>query len=508
VPLSWAAIALYSTSISLALEVGMTPSVGLNKFDLTLQYLGRASGGDGSPEFIRVERAMGKKSITDAHQLGVKFFRVAMTGYAPSTHGAPGDLDLWVKDPDQYWSAIDAMMADLRQNDIEIVPSLAFNSVQFPAMTGETTGDLFRNPNSRSWQLLSKYVTEFINRYRGKGLILFYELTNELNVSADIDLLGFCSKTQKPDACAVMSNFTTAELGAYTGRFSKLIKSLDPSALISSGFSVPRASAEHLRRHPATAGGKPDWTQDSVDELTTNMGIIHQDLDIISVHIYPGEELGRFGSPTAVDLITVVKRAADKLGKPLFVGEFGDKNIKTAGADSFVDRTLDEITELHVPYSAVWVWEFYQRKPYLTYDNVATQYNLEPGYTDRVLSHLTQTNEKFGVYPPENQANKPTPPIVVITWPLDCRSYAGDVPIQAVSSAQSAKIERVDFWLDDKKVDTALAPPYTANVRLEGLSAGDHRLAARAYDANGNVAEYRTVLRVGPSNPGQECPVR
>jgi len=282
-----------------------------------------------------------------------------------------------------------------------------------------------------------------------------------------------------------------------------LIKSLDPSALISSGFSVPRPAAEHLRRHPASAG-KVDWTQDSVDELTTNLGIIHQNLDIISVHIYPGEETGRFGRQGSVDLITVVKQAADKLGKPLFVGEFGDPHIKTAGADSFVDRTLDEIVALRVPYSAIWVWEFYQRKTYSTYDSGPTQFNIEPGYTDRVLQHLEQTNEKLGVHAPAKPSHD-NAPTVVITWPLDCRPYSGDVPVQAVSSAESGKVERVEFWLDDKKIDTAVAVPYSANLHPEGLSAGNHHLVAKAYDTSGNVGEYSTVLRVGNAPPGPEC---
>jgi hypothetical protein len=499
------AIALCVVSHSPALADMPQPSIGLTKVDLPLQYLGKASGGDGSPAYVRVERAMAEKAIADAHQLGVKFFRIDMPGYAPSTYGARGDLDLWIKDPDQYWRAIDTMMADLRQSDIKIVPILMFNSVQFPAMTGERTADLLRNPNSRSWQMLAKYVSQFVNRYRGSGVILFYELTAELNLAADIDLLGYCGKTQKPDACAVMSNFTTADLVAFTGRLSTLIKSLDPSALVESGFSVPRPAAEHLRQHPASVGGKVDWTQDSIDELTTNLAVIHKNMDIISVHLYPGQERGRFGSPMPVDLLGVIKKAADTLGKPLFIGEFGDEDIRTAGPGSFVDRTLDEIANLRVPYSTLWVWEFYQRKPYLTYDNSATLPNLEPGYTDRVLAHLIQTNEKFRVFPP---APDTTPPQVVITWPLDCRPYTGDVPAQAVASAASGRVERVEFWLDDKMVDRAVAPPYKTILPLEGLSGDSHRLVAKAYDTSGNVGEYRTVLRVADTTGGRECSVR
>ena len=463
-PLWLPVIAICVVFHSPALSAVPQPSVGFNKIDLAQQYLGEASGGDGSPAYVRVERAMAEKAIADAHRLGVRFFRIAMTGFAPSTYGAPGDLDLWIKNPNQYWDAIDTMMADLRRNNIKIIPVLMFNYLQFPAMTGESLTDLLRNPNSRSWQMLAKYVTQFIARYRGKGLIQFYELTNELNLDADIDLLHYCSIKQPSKVCAVTSNFTTADLVDFTGRFSGLIKSQDPSAVVSSGFSVPRPAAEHLRRHPASAGEKVDWTQNSVEELKANLAAINKNVDIISVHLYPGEDVAHFGSLKSVDMLGVIKQAADKIGKPLFVGEFGDKNIRAAGPGSFVDRMLDQIATLKVPYSALWVWEFYQRRPYLTYDNPNTWPNLEPGYTDRVLAHLTQTNEKFGVFPPTHDT---APPQVVITWPLDCRPYKGDVPAQAVASAASGSVARVEFWLDGREVESVATLPYSANLRIE-----------------------------------------
>lgn len=481
------------------------PSVGLNKFDLAQQYLGKSSGGDGSPEWMRLERAMAAKAIADAHQLGVKFFRVSITGYAPATHGATGDLDLWIKDPDRYWTVMDTMMADLRRSDIRLVATLMFSSVQFPAMTGETTGDLFRRPSSRSWQLLAKYVTEFVTRYRGNGIIMFYEMANELNLSADIDLLSYCKVKQKLEACAVMTNFTTDELDAFSARFTGLIKSLDPSALVTSGYAVPRAAAEHLRRHPATAG-KVDWTQDSPEELAANLALIHKSFDIISVHLYPSEENGRFNSATPVDVLSVIKRTADKIGKPLFIGEFGDLAIRTAGPGSFVDRTLDEVVQLHVPYSALWVWEFYQRKPYLTYDNPATMSNLEPGYTDRILAHLVATNKKLGVSSPLTAARDITPPRVIITWPVDCRPYNVDVPIQASASAATGAIAKVEFWVDDRKVGTVVTLPYTMSLKRDEPAQGDHHLAVKAYDTSGNMSEYHTLLRMGGAAARGNCP--
>jgi len=132
------------------------------------------------------------------------------------------------------------------------------------------------------------------------------------------------------------------------------VKSFDPEARVSSGFSTPRPAAEHLRRRPASQGGKPDWTQDSKEELFRNIAAIHRTTDIISVHVYPGQETGRFGSAQPVDIVRLLKEAADLAGKPLFIGEFGDSHIRQAAPGSFVDRTLDEIVALRIPYSALW----------------------------------------------------------------------------------------------------------------------------------------------------------
>src|SRR5215467_1933000 len=133
-------------------------TIGLNKFDLALQYIGRASGGNGSPAVIKVTRAMARKAITDAAHAGVSYFRIAASGFTPD------DLELWTADPAEYWKSLDQMMADLRAADICVIPVLAWNPVQFPAIAGERLSDMLDDPNSASWQLLERYVRDFVTR--------------------------------------------------------------------------------------------------------------------------------------------------------------------------------------------------------------------------------------------------------------------------------------------------------------------------------------------------------
>ena len=85
---------LQSKQAAPQISAPINASIGLNKVDLLIQYLGTASGGDGSAEYRRVTRAMGKKAIIDAHNIGLKYLRVAVAGYAPITYGQRGDLDL------------------------------------------------------------------------------------------------------------------------------------------------------------------------------------------------------------------------------------------------------------------------------------------------------------------------------------------------------------------------------------------------------------------------------
>jgi hypothetical protein len=109
------------------------------------------------------------------------------------------------------------------------------------------------------------------------------------------------------------------------------------------------------------------------------------------------------------------------------------------------------------------------------------------------------------VHGPARSTQDTTPPNVVIAWPLDCRSYAGDIPVQATASDDSGSVKRVEFWLDGGKVGTAVSPPYTATLGATALTPGEHKMTAKAYDSSGNFAEYSTQMLVGRAVPGGQC---
>ena len=212
------------------------PLLGVNKFDLLKQYTGTASAGDGSQAHRKVTSAMGRKAITDATDVGVSFMRIAATGFAPSFHGGRSDLELWLSNPTAYWAMVDQLMNDLDAVEMRAVFTLIWNREQFPAIAGETVGELLRNPNSRSYALAARYIREFIERYRDRRTILFYELTNELNLGADLDIVTRCQQTRNTKECAAEANYTSDEMVAFTGRVAKLVHAIDPGRAISSGL--------------------------------------------------------------------------------------------------------------------------------------------------------------------------------------------------------------------------------------------------------------------------------
>lgn len=485
---------------------GTGPGIGLNKFDLFLQYLGVASQGDGSAAYRQVTRAMARKAIVDAKNINVTYFRVSVTGFFPVVHGQKGNLDLWRSDPVAYWKVMDQMLADLDANGIKLIPVFVWNKVQFPAMTGETVTDLLVRSNSRSHALLVRYVTEFVGRYRSRSTILFYELTNELNLGVDLDQVSRCKRDYPPDRCAPQGNYTTEQMVAFTSSLALVIRRLDPARRVSSGFSTPRPAAESLRRKPEWLRGGADWTRDNRGALARNLLDIHQGMDIISVHLYPNRENRRFGVDE-LGLLGILKDTADQAGKPLFIGEFGGANGEGVGTDSFMDKMIERIDSLDVPYSAVWGWEFYQTAPHATRDTEATAYVIEPGYADRIISVLSRANHRQGKRQAKRMDKDTTPPNVVLTWPLPCATVKDGQLVHAVASDDRGRVDRVEFWLGSMRVAVDNTAPYQWQMDTGAMPNGEYSLHTRAYDTAGNVATMARTVFVGAPAEAAACAV-
>jgi Bacterial Ig domain len=476
---------LFLTGLLLAFALVASPMVtaatplGANKFDLLLQYEGYSDYTDRSDAYRKVTRAMGRKAIFDAKDAGFAFLRVSVSGFGGSDpKSAQRDmLKLWQSDPATYWRRVDEMFDDIDKANLQIVPTLLWNYTQFPALTGETTSDLIRNSSSASRALATRYVQDFVTRYKGRKTILFLELTNEFNLHADMDVHRHCvEKNPDPARCVSIGNFSQDDLDSFAHDMVGLLHRLDPAHQVSSGYAVPPPWAYHMALRPEW--NKPaGFVADSREDFDSNLAKLHRDFDIVSIHIYPVNPAVRFTRPqgSQADLIADAANLAHGLHKKLFVGEFGD----TSGATPFMQSVKALLDANTADYAAVWAWEFYQTSTFETFNTQPTQFNVEPGLRDDVITLLHR--------PPATPESAPGPR-VVLTWPLPCSHVSQPVQIAAVAADGDRPVSDVEFQVDGVSIGSVTTPPYHLTWDPAGKAAHTAHIKVIAHSQSKNTA--------------------
>src|SRR5262249_22466812 len=151
---------------------GDTP-IGVNMPDLLWDYLGIApTTADGARKIMDDARAAG---ITHARFIATVFWPIDLTG--------PNG---WISNPDGYFAAFDALVADAGARGLRLVPSLLWNQYLFPDYAGEKVGQLFV-PGTATRTIAESYIRAVVSRYRGHDTILFWEIGNEMDLPAAID---------------------------------------------------------------------------------------------------------------------------------------------------------------------------------------------------------------------------------------------------------------------------------------------------------------------------------
>src|SRR5262249_43886476 len=151
------------------------------------------------------------------------------------------------------------------------------------------------------------------------------------------------------------------------------IKRLDKRHLVTSGAADMRPSAWHIRegrrKHQQTNPADPndypmDWRKDTYAQYTEMLEFFNPPpLDVISVHQYPPGDDTPFWLTRDDDYAFALpwtRRASDAIGKPLFVGEFGQK-IVANGKEQDALWTKDFLKRVQTesaPISAFWSWEY------------------------------------------------------------------------------------------------------------------------------------------------------
>ena len=164
--------------------------------------------------------------------------------------------------------------------------------------------------------------------------------------------------------------FNTSSLVEYTHDLVGVVRSIDASRPISSGFSLARPTAWHQEACIAGSNPRLCGAIDSRRQWQEMLLRQHEAVDIISAHAYAGlrgcyfegfrSRLGcrRQGN---VSVLHAAAEAAASVGKPLYVGEFGGPSPNFTGpspsSQAFPEAVLRWQAERrpHV-LSSIWAW--------------------------------------------------------------------------------------------------------------------------------------------------------
>ena len=105
----------------------------------------------------------------------------------------------------------------------------------------ESTNAEVTNRSSIAWSLQTRYFKELVTRYKERKGVLFWELGNELNLQVNLPP-PWCGPTA---TSGTHQCFNTAQMVSYTQELVDVIRGIDPSRPISSGYAAGRQTEWH-----------------------------------------------------------------------------------------------------------------------------------------------------------------------------------------------------------------------------------------------------------------------
>lgn len=301
-------------------------AIGVNYFNCFLRTLAKAE--DTSYE-------QGFRLLGSNH---VPFVRFAACGFWPR------DMKLYREDPGEYFRRLDGVVKAAEASGVGLIASLCWLFSCIPDLAGEPM-DQWGNPQSRTHAFMRTYVREVVTRYKASPALWGWELGNEYGLQANLPnatehRARILPSLGTPATRSGRDDLTFEMARAAFVAFASEVRKHDPTRIIDSGDSFPRLEAWHIWKE-----GR--WKRDTMEQFAEMLTLNNPDpLDVISLHAYEDDDQ-RFA--VAMDV-------SRKLGKPVFVGEFGAQGTSPEQAAKF-RRLLKAIEDHGIPLAAVWVFD-------------------------------------------------------------------------------------------------------------------------------------------------------
>ncbi len=264
----------------------------------------------------------GTRVLACAAAHGLRVIRYITTGWNPVW------LNLWAKQPSEFWHGHDALFDAAQRCNVSLIPSLAWHALPFAALAGEPIQATFRK-DTQAHALLLQYVRAYVTRYRDHPSVLMWELGNEWNLAT--------ARGRMENRVFDSIDHLDEAMRELVG----LIKDADPRHLVGSGHAAPALDQ----------GRDLERQKDAFARL-------NRPVDVASLHIYsthhdPASALGTASVKEYLQAMAEV--AASELAQPLMVREFGESYDEHPDG-VFVREVLDAWTDGIFPLALVWSW--------------------------------------------------------------------------------------------------------------------------------------------------------
>ena len=334
-------------------------SPGLSVRDGVLMKDGQPYHGIGANYFSLASRVL--KHPNDSSSLSnltalagarIPFVRFMCGGFWPV------EQQLYLTNREVFFQRLDRVVRCAESNGVGLIPSIIWNSSTVPDLVGEHL-DEYGNPNSQTIAHIRRYTEDVVRRYQDSPAIWGWEFGNEYNLGCDLPNASQLRPAVVPKLGTATVRTERDELKFAQIRvafvaFAETVRKFDPTRVIFSGNSIPRASAWHNVK-------EKKWTADTEAQFDEMLRRDNPDpMNTITVHLYP-EKKGAYsgGAKTIAEAVAVANRHARQAGKPLFLGEFGV--ALQAGPreqqQAIFQEFLDGIVQERVPLAAFWVFD-------------------------------------------------------------------------------------------------------------------------------------------------------
>jgi len=330
---------------------------GLRSADGQLLLRGQPWRGIGANYFSLFSRSLkdpadtsGEAGLRRLAEAGIPFVRFMGCGFWPV------DWDLYFSDKEEWFSRFDRLARAAETCGVGLIPSLFWNLATVPDLMGEPVNSL-GNPDSKTIAFIRQYTSEVVERYRDSPAVWGWEMGNEYNLHADLPNAAEHRPPVWPKLKTALSRSAADELSsedmlcAYAA-FASTVRELDPHRILVAGNAVPRSSAWHN-------SAEKTWTRDTPEQFAEILARDNPDpFDTICVHVYPNAKNEYpAGADSLSALVATLRRNAEAIGKPLFIGEFGAPRTLGGSRERF-EEIVAAIEANRVPLSAFWVYDF------------------------------------------------------------------------------------------------------------------------------------------------------